>query len=226
MKFYQEKNSGYYAIARTEILPLLPEKAERIFEIGCADGSTLLWVREQLASSWAGGVELFEDAAEKARQRIDWVSQGNFEAMELPFDDNSMDLILCLDVLEHLVDPWAVIKRLHGLLKPGGVIIASIPNIRHAKVSLALLCRGEWNYTDVGILDRTHIRFFTRSTAKQLVESSGLKIDKVLSSSSDTWIWSWFNLFTFSLFKPLLEYQYLIRARKPEIDRNYSPGTS
>lgn len=209
----KDKATNYFGFTRTEILELLPEKADRVLEIGCADVSTLVWIREKLSSSWVGGVELFEEAAEKARKRVDWVAYGNIETMKLPFEAASMDLILCLDVLEHLVDPWAVVRDLHRLLKPGGTFIASIPNVRHARVSVSLLFGGQWNYVDLGVLDRTHLRFFTRSTAVRLVECSGLKVDRIMPKVSRQWKWRILDSVTLNLLKPLMAYQYVIRAQ-------------
>src|ERR1039457_5740738 len=216
MNFYQEKTSKYFAIARTEIQPLLPEKAERVLEIGCADGSTLLWVREKLASSWLGGVELFEDAAEKARHRIDWVSHGNIETKDLPFEPDSLDMILCLDVLEHLWDPRIVDRKMSTLLKPGGVLIISIPNVRHHSVLKPLLFRGRWDYEVEGVLDKSHIRFFTKATAVELAQTGGLKVDIVTSTGLESGTKSALaNALLLGVFTMFFERQYLVRAIKP-----------
>lgn len=216
MTFYQDKNCDYYAKARIGILPLLPAHADRILEIGCAEGATLRWVRDRLKSSWIGGVELFEDAAGKARTRIDWVAQGDIEKMDLPFEEASMDLILCLDVLEHLWDPWSVVTRLSGLLKPGGALVISIPNVLHHSVMVPLILRGRFDYRDEGVLDKTHIRFFTKATAVELAESGGLSVDMVTNSGIVKGSRSALaNMATLGLLQPLFETQYLIRALKP-----------
>lgn len=123
-----------------------------------------------------------------------------------------MDLILCLDVLEHLVDPWEVIRKLTGLLKPEGCIIACIPNIRHFSVLFDLVLKGKWDYSETGLLDKTHLRFFVRKTAISLLESSGLKVDSILALKG---IKAWLvNVITISIFKDLLSRQFIIRAIK------------
>src|SRR5262249_41242587 len=102
---------------------------------------------------------------------------GNIETMsdaELP--SARFDLILALDVLEHLINPWSAMRRIHGLLKPDGALVVRIPNVSHCSVSLALL-RGRWDYAESGLMDRTHLRFFTEAGAKALVTSSGLVLD-------------------------------------------------
>ncbi len=215
MSLYELKVEGYFSNARKEIQPLLPERADRVLEIGCGEAVTLEWVCNQLNCSWTGGVEYFADAAEKARTKVDWIAQGSVEEIELPFDENTLDLILCLDVLEHLWDPWSVIRRLSTLLKPGGSLIVSIPNVKHHSVIFPLLLHGRFDYRTEGVLDKTHIRFFTRATALELIESNGLVVDTVSNSGIFKGSKSYFaNLLTFKLFQVLFETQYLIKAVK------------
>ena len=162
---------------------------------------------------WAGGVEIFPDAAEQARKKgIDMVEEGDIEALALPIAPGSLDVILCLDVLEHLVDPWIAVRKLHTFLKPGGVMIASLPNVRNLKVIVPLIIFGDWKYTKEGLLDKTHLRFFTRKTAMELMECSGLKVDKVPTFFQRGSKAAIVNTLTFSLFKNFLQFQYLVRA--------------
>src|SRR4051794_37408417 len=161
---YSKKESTYFDAVRTDVLGLLPPRMERVLEIGCGTGDTLAYLRSTGRCTWAAGVELYPGAASIARGRIDRLWEGNVETLQLDLEADSLDAILCLDVLEHLIDPWAVISKLGLLLKPGGALIASIPNVRNHKVLFPLLFRGRWDYTDSGLLDRTHLRFFVRET--------------------------------------------------------------
>lgn len=214
---YQDKAFDYFALVRREILPLLPEHSDRIFEVGCGAANTLAYLKSSGRCNWAGGLELFHDAAEAARSKIDLVLEGNIEAMDLPLEESSLDVILCLDVLEHLVDPWTVVGRLHKLLKPGGMLLCSIPNIRYYRVSLALLLFGRWRYTPSGILDKTHLRFFTRQTAIDLVASSGLVIDRVETTGLEKGRRErLYNRATLGMFKPFFDWQYLIRGLRKQ----------
>lgn len=172
-------DDGYYANVRHEILPLLPTRCDKVLDIGCGDGSTLIWLKEVKKCSWIGGVEIVPDAAEKAGKKLDMVYEGNIDTMDLPLAAHSLDLILCLDVLEHLIDPWSATRRIQRLLKPGGALIISVPNVRCKRVLLPLLLHGKWEYADQGILDRTHLRFFVRDSAIELVENAGLRVDMV-----------------------------------------------
>jgi 2-polyprenyl-3-methyl-5-hydroxy-6-metoxy-1,4-benzoquinol methylase len=141
--------------------------------------------------------------------------EGSIEKVDLPFEENTIDVILCLDVLEHLVDPWAVVSRLHTLLKPGGMLICSIPNVRNFRVVLPLLLLGRWRYREYGILDKTHLRFFTKKSAIALVGCSGLVVDMVRSTGLEKWSKDTIaNLLSLTVFRSLFEYQYLIRAIK------------
>ncbi|MHB8846669.1 MAG: class I SAM-dependent methyltransferase, partial [Nitrospirota bacterium] len=112
----------YFSIVRSEILPLLPERTARTLEVGCGSGNTLAWLRQVRTIEWLGGVEVSSEAAESARRNINQVWQGNIEILDLPIEAASLDLVLCLDVLEHLVDPWSVVRRLSGYLRPGGAL--------------------------------------------------------------------------------------------------------
>jgi SAM-dependent methyltransferase len=211
---YETKEQQYFRNVRSEILPLLPAHVDRVVEIGCGGGYTLEHLRRTGRCQWTCGVELFPDAAQQARQRVDEVYEGNIEQLELPLAPSSIDVILCLDVLEHLVDPWRVVRKLHRLLKPGGIVVASIPNVRHYSVVLPLLLKGRWDYTPSGLLDRTHLRFFTQRTALALLESSGLKVDKADAVWRTSRMARLLNAATFSLARPWLDFQFLLRARR------------
>jgi len=206
---------NYFNYTRSEILPLLPSSVSRVLEIGCGTGKTLAWLKSVRQCKWLGGVEFNLEAADQARTRLDVVYDGNIEQMELPIAPGSLDLILCLDVLEHLIDPWTVVKRLQMHLRPGGAIIASIPNVRYRRVVFPLLIQGKWNYTDEGVLDRTHLRFFVRSTAIGLLESSGMTVDMVIATGLGKSRKSrMFNSLLPKGIKALFEKQYLIRCVK------------
>jgi 2-polyprenyl-3-methyl-5-hydroxy-6-metoxy-1,4-benzoquinol methylase len=169
----------YYRNTRKDILPLLPDKFDRVLDVGCGAGSTLAWLKSTKGCTCTIGIEPFPEAAAAARKAIDVVYEGDIESLSVPIEPGTLDLVLCLDVLEHLIDPWTVTRRLQELLKPGGALIVSLPNVRNKRVIFPLLFKGKWNYRDFGVLDRTHLRFFVRETAIALVESSGLRVDKI-----------------------------------------------
>lgn len=218
--FYHQKIQEYYGNVRYEVFDMLPDYADRVFEVGCGAGDTLSALKSSGRCNWSGGIEYFQDAARLAKEKVDFVFEGNIENTDLPLEQNSLDVILCLDVLEHLIDPWSVVHYLHTMLRPGGILICSIPNVRNFRVVLPLLLFGEWKYSQEGILDKTHLRFFTKKSAMELAECSGLHIDMVRATGLDKLSKSRIaNQLTLSIFKPLFEVQYLIRAIKNDNKR-------
>lgn len=215
MQTYADKSGDYFAHARKEIRPLLPPNCDRVLEIGCGAGATLGWLRQAHHAKHTAGVEIAEHAAESARNFADEVFCLDFERHDLPGGVQKFDLILCLDVLEHMVDPWSVVDRLVSqYLAVGGTLLVSLPNVRHYSVVLPLLFGGRWDYKDDGLLDRTHLRFFTKRSALQLLSHVGqVQAIKATGLEKGRKIW-WVNWITLFLFKPFLEYQYLIRLVK------------
>jgi 2-polyprenyl-3-methyl-5-hydroxy-6-metoxy-1,4-benzoquinol methylase len=212
---YETKQAEYFGAARTQILPLMPKHSTRVLEIGCGSGQTLEMLKSKGFCDETVGVELFDSAAEEARNRVDKVYCLDVEKGPLPEDLGTFDLILLLDVLEHLVDPWSFLKKIHSLaLKPHGKIIISLPNARHFTLVLPLL-RGNFDYKERGILDKTHLRFFTRSSATRLIEEAGLTIDAVKSTSLDLNLNSGkLNLITLGLLSGFLTSQYIFSASR------------
>lgn len=171
--------SRYHSTARTEILPHLPDGMRRVLDVGCGSGATIAAIRAACPPlDWAGGVELDATAASVAGAHCDQVWHGTVEAGAFydQIDPGSLDAILCLDILEHLADPWSTVKRLTPLLAPGGRLVVSVPNIRNWKFISGLVARGDFHYRDAGLLDRTHLRFFVRSTAIELATCGGLTL--------------------------------------------------
>lgn len=167
----------YFGTARLEILPHLPQRVGRMLDVGCGTGATVAAVKALHQVAWAGGVEIVAEEAVRAREVCDqvWTANIENERLEAGIPAGSLDLILCLDVLEHLADPWSVVDRLTPLLAPGGRLIVSVPNIRNWKFIRNLLFKGDFHYRSSGLLDRTHLRFFVRPTAVALAEHGGLK---------------------------------------------------
>lgn len=214
-RFYAEKSTDYYGHARKEIVPLLPPgRIQRILDVGCGRGDTLAFLKSAGRCERTYGVELFPEAADVARERLDEVFVGNVEHIDLPITTESLDVVLCLDVLEHLVDPWSTVARLAALLKPGGALIMSIPNVRHFRVVFPLLFKGRWNYADHGLMDRTHLRFFTEATAKEMLERARLDVDVVRKSGMESTSKRALNGATLGALEPLMVFQYLMRGVK------------
>lgn len=172
----------YYACSRPELLPFVPLHAHRVLDVGCGAGAFGWSLKRYRGVKEVVGIEVVPSVAERARRTLDDVLAGSIEAMELPFPDGHFDCITCADVLEHLVDPAAVLRKLERVLAPDGVILISIPNAQYYAV-LECLSMGRWQYMDRGILDRTHLRFFTRPGLARLIEDAGLELGEIAALS-------------------------------------------
>lgn len=214
MSDYSGKHDEYFAAARKDIEPLLAPRAASALELGCGAGATLEWLKRSGRVERTVGIEIHPPAAELARGRVNEIHCLDFEKTGLPLGTERFELILCLDVLEHLVDPWGAIDRLvNRHLASRGIIIASIPNVRHYSVVLPLAFRGRWDYQDHGLLDRTHLRFFTRSSARALVEHPRLEFVRCLCPGFESGTRKGlFNRLTLGIFEDLLAYHYLVSA--------------
>lgn len=209
------KPDWYYRHARREIAPLLPQHIGRILEIGCSNGATLTWLKEQHAAEWVAGVEYVPDVAREAATYLDACWTGDVERMEIPIERGSLDLILCLDVLEHLRDPWGLLRRIVPLLRNGGSFVTSVPNARNMVLVKQLVLRGRFDYAPEGIMDETHLRWFTRRTAIEMVERAGLRVNRVEVPSRSSARVRLKNLMTFGLLREFFDFQYLIRGVRP-----------
>ncbi|WP_244931677.1 class I SAM-dependent methyltransferase [Nocardioides sp. W7] len=159
-------------------------RGKRVLDVGCWKGAL---GRALIAQDCqVSGLDIDEAAAEVAREFLDEVVVADLDKTSLSscFPEKSFDVIVFADVLEHLVDPAAVLRDAKQLLRPGGFVVLSIPNIAHGSVRLALL-QGLWDYTDTGHLDRTHLRFFSRRGLVDLVRGSGYAIDELRATVVD-----------------------------------------
>ncbi len=168
----------YSNVVRTELIELIeddPEKEIEVLELGCAMGSNLNRIQFHWPNSKAYGVEYDEDVVRIGKNASN-IIQGDVESMAIPYKEKQFDYIICADVLEHLREPQKTLERFKPYLKDDGCFIISLPNIRYYGVSAMLLLQGKFEYADSGILDRTHLKFFTRNTAIEMIEKSGLEI--------------------------------------------------
>ncbi len=171
-------DDNYFRNARTEMLKYVPLDVARILEVGCGSGifGAALRERQQQARrprSHMTGLELDSGAAATARNIFDQVLVGDFFEQVPTLDTGTFDCVIGNDVVEHLTDPWRALSLLRQLLTPGGHLVLSLPNIRFWGVMKDLVWHGAWNYADDGILDRTHLRFFTRSSIDDLLRKTG-----------------------------------------------------
>jgi len=204
----------YHSNIRTDIVPLVPQ-VDKLLDVGGGVGAT---VRHLKQIGRAREIGVMDAVVEDHLDGLDFASGVNLDDHDLVEQFlagvGPLDAILMLDVLEHLVDPWSVVELFSRHLRPGGVLIASIPNIRHISVSGPLLFANRWTYTEAGLLDRTHLRFFVRDTAVELMDREGLTVEKVEPSPLGSRIHKLVNALTFGSLRSLFTLQYFVVARR------------
>jgi 2-polyprenyl-3-methyl-5-hydroxy-6-metoxy-1,4-benzoquinol methylase len=204
---YSDKKDDYYELVREDIIALVPGSQNRILEIGCGRGNTLLRLKQLDKATEIVGVDI-----KKYETGLDKFICGDIEQLELSYPENHFDVIIAADVLEHLIDPWSALKKLTSHLKPGGTFIASIPNVRELKTLYNIMIKGTFEYAEFGILDRTHLRFFCKRNIIDLINDAGLKIDAIHHNFTKKR--SRLNLLTLGFLKDFLIVQYLVKAKK------------
>jgi 2-polyprenyl-3-methyl-5-hydroxy-6-metoxy-1,4-benzoquinol methylase len=198
----------YYHFVRREIQPLLPKSATRILEVGAGAGGTLKWLKALYPKAETTAVELNADLRDELKQNVDVAVIGQID--ETFAELKTYDLILLLDVLEHLPDSTRTLQRLSSLLENGGHVIVSVPNIAHLSVSVPLLLKRRFNYQDAGILDRTHLRFFVEDTAVKLLNDANLLVTAGLISGVEGPKAKLVDLLSFGLLRHHLAKQYIM----------------
>jgi len=163
----------YSDTGRPEVVPFVPDVA-RLLDVGCHRGAFGETIARRGCEVW--GIEPDPAAAAVAESRLARVIVGFFPDDMTPGEP--FDCITFNDVLEHMVDPQAALAAAAEHLVPGGYVVASIPNIRQIEVLTALALHGRWDYAGWGILDRTHLRFFTKATMRELFEGAGFRVEQ------------------------------------------------
>ncbi len=176
---YAKKPDAYFAGARRDFVDRLPHNPDaEILEIGCGAGGTGAQALSEGKCRRYVGIDISDAAANKARPRLSEVLLGDVETMALPWPDETFDALIMSEVLEHLRDPWGALERLLPLVKRHGLIMASSPNISHHRVIRSLL-RGRWELTESGVMDTTHLRWFTPDSFERMFIDAGVSIESI-----------------------------------------------
>jgi 2-polyprenyl-3-methyl-5-hydroxy-6-metoxy-1,4-benzoquinol methylase len=210
-----EYEGEYFRYSRREMLAFVPEKVRTSLEVGCGAGNFSRSLRERGVECW--GLEPEMGPLEEARKNGIKCLHGAFDDQYSVIPKYYFDVVVFNDVLEHTTDPWDVLERTKKLLRPGGYVIASIPNILYFPAFVDLLITRDLKYTAGGIFDKTHLRFFTRKSMIDLFESCGFVIEKIEGIHPYKSIkLAIFNLLTLGYFREMKYMQFGLRAR---IDR-------
>jgi cyclopropane fatty-acyl-phospholipid synthase-like methyltransferase len=212
-KLYDTKSEQYYSGIRYDYLEELKlERVNSILEIGCGNGSTGEYALNHGICLEYFGIELSEDAANIAKRKLTQVLVGNIEFMDLPWKKKKFDAIIMSEVLEHLVDPWNLIRRIKKWMNQDAIVLASSPNIANHKIIRKLIL-GIWELTEEGIMDKTHLRWFTPSSFKNMFEKEGFVVEKLASISHFTLKQKIFSFILLGLFDHLFWEQINLKAR-------------
>lgn len=214
-------NSEYSSYIRHEIIACMDSPLDapiKVLEVGCGCGATLLKIKHDYKNAELFSIELNENSAIDAKD-ISELSSIDLENDAIPYPDNYFDYIIFADVLEHLNDPWKVLKKMRPCLADGGAILASIPNVMHFSLLRDLL-NGNWTYQESGLLDRTHLRFFTMNEITKMFVDAGypdLKYKSKPSPLNDedlAFVKKLGELGDENLIPQYKAHQYLVRAGK------------
>jgi SAM-dependent methyltransferase len=202
----------YFGRIRSEIEPLLPSFAARILDVGCGAGRTSAWLASKFPKAHIIGLEGNSSLKEELTRNVT-------EAHIVDLNDNLPDvglpdLVLFLDVLEHLLSPESVLRRLTANLAEAGTVIVSLPNIAHLSVALPLLLQGRFEYKDAGILDRTHLHFFVRESIIGLLNRANLIVERGLEYGLGGPRSRLVDRITFGSLRARLVKQYIVAGRR------------
>ncbi len=215
-----KKSITYYSEPRKEIIRFISRDViHRVLDVGCGTGVLGEHLQEQKSVEIIG-IEQNLQAAEIARQSLDKVLVGDVENMKIPYPNGYFDCIILADVLEHLKDPESFLQSMNRLLSSKGILIISVPNIRHFTVILNLLFNC-WSYQDRGIFDQDHLRFFSRKTIFALLKKNRFQIvqetanyriiEKGFNRRIEKWIALVVSLYFFRAF---YIYQIILKVKK------------
>ncbi len=219
---YSIKSQQYFSNVRMDIISLIPSNPQqKLLEIGAGGGNTLVYIKQHGLAAEVMGMELMEITDSNQRHElIDKFQLGNIEQVEINAKEEHFDIIICADVLEHLIDPWNTVRKIERYLKKGGLLIASVPNIREWKTLSRIIFKGNFTYDPAGgIMDKTHLRFFCKKDILDLLKTTSLtpiysKPNFMLKEVPQGKKRRIFNKVTFGLFENFLAVQYLVIAKK------------
>ncbi|MAF50505.1 MAG: methyltransferase type 11 [Nanoarchaeota archaeon] len=177
VKTIQNKFDGKVRIYSPNLNPYMiravPDN-KKVLDVGCSSGTLGKHLKEH-KNCRVWGLDISQKAVDEAKETYEDAAVMDLDRDEFPFKNEKFDVIVFADVLEHVVEPREVLNRFKEYLENDGIIVISIPNVATIAMRLHLLF-GNWNYTQLGTLDNTHLRFFTRKTMKNMIENVGLEI--------------------------------------------------
>ena len=206
--------TNYYGNTRPEVVAFIPKDIKTILDIGCGEGNFLKSIKDLTgAETW--GVELVAGVVDREKNNINNLLIGKIEDVLNQIPDSYFDCITFNDVLEHLIDPTIILVDIKSKLKDTGLIIASIPNVRFIDNLFELIVKKDWEYKNEGILDFTHVRFFTQRSMRRMFQNAGytMVMQKGINKTESRLI-KLLNIMTFGYFSDTQFCQFLCISEK------------
>lgn len=214
---YREKPPEYFAHVREDILERVGPAPGVVLELGCGAGATGAALKQRLRAKSVVGVEVFPEAAERASERLDNVLVCSIDDLDVGSFQSLFDTILAADVIEHLLDPWGVLEKCRAWLRPGGRIVASLPNFLYWRNLATLILRRDAKYSDGGIMDKTHLHIFTKRSITRAFRRAGFEAINV-DHERLGWKSRWVNVATGRVFDDYLPLTWYVVAYAPGSD--------
>ena len=213
-ELYKNKEMNYFSLERSLFKKAIFQENLNILDIGCGTGALGEYlIKNQKCKVY--GIEISKSAYDQASTVLTNTIKGNVETIELNFEKNYFDVIVMGDVVEHLISPIDTINKLMPFLKIGGNVHITVPNVKHWSVISYLIFKDEWDYKEWGILDYTHLKFFTKkSFEKSLNNINNIQIlnsERVIQKPSKSYL---LNLLTFGLFSGFLASHTFVTLKK------------
>jgi 2-polyprenyl-3-methyl-5-hydroxy-6-metoxy-1,4-benzoquinol methylase len=210
---YSNKVDWYFSSSRPEMLRYVPEDVKDVLEVGCGGGGFAAAVKAARRAR-VTAIEPFEAAAAVAATRLDEVVRADAHDGLSRLRGRQFDCIVFNDVLEHLVNPESALTEAAPLLRRGGVVVASIPNMRYLPVLRGLVLHGEWRYAKDGVLDRTHLRFYTAKSIAEMFAECGYRVRTLegINSHPLSWKYRLLNLLASNAFDDTRHFQFAVVA--------------
>jgi 2-polyprenyl-3-methyl-5-hydroxy-6-metoxy-1,4-benzoquinol methylase len=182
LNFHAEKSAQYYQYVNLPLINGILRPPIRIIEVGCARGYLGVLLKKRFPGVHITGIEPNLASAEFASQYLDLVFANTFENIDHikeGISPHSYDTAILSDVIEHVYNPWEMLVQLKNWLTDDAQILLSIPNVQNVQILDSLFQNGQWTYQKQGLMDVTHIRFFTRKSIVQLMRETGYYIEKI-----------------------------------------------
>jgi 2-polyprenyl-3-methyl-5-hydroxy-6-metoxy-1,4-benzoquinol methylase len=214
-----------YLGPRPDVQSLVPTSAKRVLDVGCAGGALGAALKSRRPWITVHGIERDAELAGQAERVLDSVVIADLDRVQRLEDlgVGVFDCIICADVLEHIIDPWALTSLLVGEhLSETGVVVFSLPNIAHTYTFLSLL-RLRWPYLDRGIFDKTHVRMFAKQNVVELVEGCGLQLSVLnrnlrIHDRPGHWLNRYARFVNIPILREYFTYQFVGVARRRKLE--------